>query len=108
MSSEMCTVCGLPRELCICEEVAKEQQRIVIEVDTRKYKKEVTVVEGLNPTEINVQELPRRGADRRDRAPGGRADPARRAARARSLRARGRRRDPGVPLRGRCRGAARS
>jgi translation initiation factor 1 len=57
MSSEMCTVCGLPSELCICEEVAKEQQRIVIKVDTRKYKKEVTVVEGLNPSEINLQEL---------------------------------------------------
>lgn len=57
MSSEMCTVCGLPKELCICEEVAKEQQRIVIKVDTRKYKKEVTVIEGLNPNEINLQEL---------------------------------------------------
>lgn len=57
MSSEMCTVCGLPKELCICEEVAKEQQRILIKVDRRKYKKEVTVIEGLNPAEINLQEL---------------------------------------------------
>src|SRR3990170_2699601 len=57
MSSEMCTVCGLPKELCICEEVAKEQQRIIVKVDTRKYKKEVTVIEGLNPNEINLQEL---------------------------------------------------
>ena len=57
MSSEMCAVCGLPKELCICEEVAKEQQRIVVKIDTRKYKKEVTVIEGLNPTEINLQEL---------------------------------------------------
>lgn len=57
MSSEMCAVCGLPKELCICEEVAKEQQRIVVKIDTRKYKKEVTVIEGLNPNEINLQEL---------------------------------------------------
>jgi len=36
MSSEMCTVCGLPKELCICEEVAKEQQRIVVKIHKRK------------------------------------------------------------------------
>jgi translation initiation factor 1 len=37
--------------------VAKEQQRIVVKIDTRKYKKEVTVIDGLNPNEINLQEL---------------------------------------------------
>jgi len=53
----MCAVCGLPKELCICEEVAKEQQRIFIKVDKRRYGKEVTRVEGLNPTEIDLREL---------------------------------------------------
>ncbi len=57
MSSEICTGCGLPKELCICEEVAKEQQRIVIKVEQRKFKKEVTLVEGIDPREINLQEL---------------------------------------------------
>jgi translation initation factor SUI1, putative, prokaryotic len=57
MSTGMCPVCGLPEELCICEEVAKEQQRITVKVNRRRYGKEVTIVEGLDPSEIDVQDL---------------------------------------------------
>ncbi len=57
MSIGMCQVCGLPEELCICEEVAKEQQRITIKVNRRRYGKEVTIVEGLDSSEIDVQDL---------------------------------------------------
>lgn len=53
----MCTVCGLPKELCICEEVAKEQQRIMVKVNRRRYGKEVTIIEGLDPSEIDLDEL---------------------------------------------------
>ncbi|WNY23456.1 hypothetical protein MmiHf6_07630 [Methanimicrococcus hongohii] len=57
MSTGMCSVCGLPEELCICEEVAKEQQRITVKVNRRRYGKEVTIVEGLDPSEIDVHDL---------------------------------------------------
>ncbi|MCJ7444556.1 MAG: stress response translation initiation inhibitor YciH [Methanotrichaceae archaeon] len=57
MSSQMCTVCGLPKELCICEEVAKEQQRIAVKVQKRRYGKEVTIIYGIDPHEIDLYEL---------------------------------------------------
>ena len=57
MSSGMCPVCGLPKELCNCEEVAKEQQRITVKVNRRRYGKEVTVVEGFDASEIDLHEL---------------------------------------------------
>ncbi|HDN64952.1 MAG TPA: stress response translation initiation inhibitor YciH [Methanosarcinales archaeon] len=57
MSSEMCIVCGLPKELCICEEVAKEQQWITVKVRRRRYGKEVTVIDGIDSHEIDLHEL---------------------------------------------------
>ena len=33
----ICNVCGLPDELCICQEIAKEQQKATISTDRRRY-----------------------------------------------------------------------
>ncbi len=55
--SEICTKCGLPKELCVCETIAKESQKITVEVVKKKFNKVSTVVEGIDEKEINLKEL---------------------------------------------------
>ena len=55
--SEICTTCGLPTELCVCESIAKESQRIVVEVEKRKFGKKYTVVTGIDEREIDLKDL---------------------------------------------------
>jgi translation initiation factor 1 len=56
----ICSVCGLPEELCMCEQIAKEQQKIRILTDTRRYGKIVTVVDGIDATDIDLNDLARK------------------------------------------------
>ena len=53
----ICNVCGLPDELCICEEIAKEQQKAIISIDRRRYGKIVTKIEGILDSAIDINEL---------------------------------------------------
>ena len=55
--SEICQKCGLPKELCICETIAKEEQRIKVGVVKRKFGKLTTVVSGINEKDINIKDL---------------------------------------------------
>ena len=60
---EICSKCGLPKNLCVCQEIAKEEQKIKIRVDKRRFGKIVTIVSGLessvNPVDI-LKELKRK------------------------------------------------
>lgn len=40
----ICPKCGLPMDLCVCESLSQESQRIVISTETRKWGRTVTVV----------------------------------------------------------------
>ena len=55
--SDICPKCGLPKEICVCEEIAREQQNITIAVDKRRYGKMMTIVEGLNPHDLDLDSL---------------------------------------------------
>ena len=55
--SEICPKCGLPKELCVCETIAKEAQKIRIRTAKRRYGKLSTIIEGLDAKEINLKDL---------------------------------------------------
>jgi translation initiation factor 1 len=55
--AEICPVCGLPIDLCVCEEISKEQQRIRIRLETRKWGKRYTVIDGINSKEMKLNKL---------------------------------------------------
>jgi len=44
MNSEICKICGLPKELCVCEDIKKEKTELNIYTEKRKYRKTVTII----------------------------------------------------------------
>ncbi|MBT4023076.1 translation initiation factor [archaeon] len=55
--SDICQVCGLPQELCVCESIAKENQEIKIYTIKKKFGKKNTVVEGIDTKQIDLKDL---------------------------------------------------
>ena len=46
--SSICPVCGLPVDICVCSEIDKDQSRISIKLEHRKWGKKVTIISGLS------------------------------------------------------------
>jgi len=55
--SEICTTCGLPKELCVCETIAKESQKIKVYTIKRKFGKLYTIVDGIDTKDIDAKEI---------------------------------------------------
>ncbi|MEM0230958.1 MAG: stress response translation initiation inhibitor YciH [Candidatus Woesearchaeota archaeon] len=53
----ICPKCGLPKELCVCETIAKETQRIKVYLENKKFGKNYTVITGIDQKEIDIKKL---------------------------------------------------
>ena len=55
--SEICTTCGLPKDLCVCDAIAKESQKITVELIRKKFGKAYTTITGINEHEVDMKDL---------------------------------------------------
>ena len=55
--SDICPKCGLPKELCVCETIARESQTIKVFVVRRKFGKRYTIIEGVSDKNIDLPVL---------------------------------------------------
>jgi len=58
--SEICTICGLPKELCVCEQIARESARITAKLITKKFGKKYTLIEGVDQKGIDLKDVTRK------------------------------------------------
>lgn len=53
--SEICSTCGLPKEICACQTIEKQTTtKIKVYTTKKRFNKLVTVVEGLQGEELDV------------------------------------------------------
>jgi translation initiation factor 1 len=55
--AEVCPTCGLPKDLCVCGEIEKEQQRIRIRLETRKFGRPTTIIDGIDDKNSTLHDV---------------------------------------------------
>ncbi|MCD6404054.1 MAG: stress response translation initiation inhibitor YciH [Nanoarchaeota archaeon] len=58
--SDVCPVCGMPKELCICGAITKEQLQIKVRVAKKRYGRLMTIIEGIDPKAVDMKALAKR------------------------------------------------
>ncbi len=53
----ICKICGLPEDLFACGELAKDSTKIIIRLETRRFKKKGTMIEGLDSKLNNLESV---------------------------------------------------
>jgi translation initiation factor 1 len=54
---EVCPTCGLPKDLCVCGTISMEQQLVKVRLETRKWGKPTTIIEGINSKSVDLGDL---------------------------------------------------
>ena len=54
--NEICPKCGLSKELCVCETIAKEKEKIRVSEVKRRYGKIITTVNGMS-RDVNIKNV---------------------------------------------------
>lgn len=53
---DICPKCGLPKQACVCEEIAKSEQRVQVSAVKRAFGKLTTLVTGIGEG-VNIKEI---------------------------------------------------
>jgi len=53
----VCSTCGLPTSLCVCEQIAMSEISVSISVEKRAYGKNMTIISGLDDSKINIKKI---------------------------------------------------
>jgi translation initiation factor 1 len=54
--ADICNRCGLPKELCTCEAMVKEEEKIRIYIAEKRYRKVATIIEGVSK-ELDTKQI---------------------------------------------------
>lgn len=54
---EICPVCGLPKDMCVCGSISQTSQKIKIFTKRVSFKKTVTVISGIDPKVNDIKSL---------------------------------------------------
>ena len=57
MNEDTCSVCGLPKELCVCGDVEKHDSVIEIKTERRKYGKLWAVISGISSDPQDLKDV---------------------------------------------------
>src|SRR5256712_13523852 len=55
--ADVCSTCGLPKDLCVCGTISMEQQTVKVRLEMRKWGKPATIVKGIDGKSVDLGDL---------------------------------------------------